>query len=164
VTPQRPWWALERTLLPGGWSCSVRSMICLPPEHAQHPPAPPSACARAAKGQSSYACTSAASTCTERLRLCFSCLEAAGIFLPASMARTLLRLPVLLAQEALEVVPVLLGMCEHRALGTHEGSDLRPSLGAAQIIPVLERPRLLVQCVELRASAAWSSARVRTCA
>jgi hypothetical protein len=65
------------------------------------------------------------------------------------MARTLLRLPVLLAQEALEVVPVLLGMCEHRALGTHEGSDLRPSLGAAQIIPVLERPRLLVQCVEL---------------
>jgi hypothetical protein len=65
------------------------------------------------------------------------------------MARTLLRLAVLLAQEALEVVPVLLGMCEHRALGTHEGSDLRPSLGAAQIIPVLERPRLLVQCVEL---------------
>jgi hypothetical protein len=61
----------------------------------------------------------------------------------------LLLLPVLLSQEALERVPNLLGLCEHFALGTHEGIDLRPSLGAAHLISPVDLPRLLVECVEL---------------
>jgi hypothetical protein len=58
-------------------------------------------------------------------------------------------MPVLLSQETLERVPDVLGLCEHLALGTHEGIDLRPPLGAAQLIPPVDRSRLLVERVEL---------------
>src|SRR5260221_5200070 len=51
--------------------------------------------------------------------------------------------------EALERVPEALGLFEHLCLGVHDGSDLRPPLGAAQLILPVDRSRLLMERVEL---------------
>src|SRR5260221_13012345 len=51
--------------------------------------------------------------------------------------------------EALERVPEVLGLFEHLCLGVHDGSDLRPPLGAAQLILPVDRSPLFVTCEEL---------------
>jgi hypothetical protein len=66
-----------------------------------------------------------------------------------AQAQALRRLPVMLPHEALECVPEVLGLFEHLCLGVHEGIDLRPPLGAAQLILPVDRSRLFVKCVEL---------------
>jgi hypothetical protein len=52
-------------------------------------------------------------------------------------------------QETLEILPDVLSPVEHRALGTHEGSYLRPPLCAAHIILGLQRLGLLMERAEL---------------
>ena len=42
-----------------------------------------------------------------------------------------------------------MSLCQHLGLGTHEGIDLRPPLGGAQLILPVDRSRLLVERVEL---------------
>jgi hypothetical protein len=58
-------------------------------------------------------------------------------------------MPVLLSQETLERVPDGLSLCEHLGFSVHEGIDLRPPLGGAQLILPVDRSRLLVERVEL---------------
>ncbi len=52
-------------------------------------------------------------------------------------------------QETLEILPDVLRLVEHRALGTHEGTYLCPPLCAAHIILGLHRLGLLMERAEL---------------
>src|SRR5258708_19235843 len=63
--------------------------------------------------------------------------------------RRLLREPAMPHQETLEILPDVLSLVEHRALGTHEGMYLCPPLCAAHIILGLQRLGLLVERAEL---------------